>query len=202
MKDVVIIGTGGQAKVITDIVQRSGDHLLGFLTKDKGMKTYMGYPVLGSDTEYKKFPEAYFIIAIGNSKVRARFASEMSGMKWYCAIHPTAVISDADTVIGEGTAVMANAVVNPGAKIGRHCIINSGATVEHDNIIGDFSHISVGATLAGEVHIGDHTWVGVGATVKNGITICNDCMIGAGAVVVKDIHNPGVYVGIPSKSMQ
>ena len=45
------------------------------------------------------------------------------------------------------------------------------------------------------------TWVGIGATVKNGIKICDNCLIGAGAVVVKDILNPGIYIGTPAKML-
>ena len=201
MKNVVIIGTGGQAKVVADIVRLNGDHLLGFLTNDTTLCSYIGYPVLGLDTDYRRFPDAHYIVAIGNSEVRARFAAQMPSAKWYVAIHPAAVISDVDTQIGEGTAIMANAVVNPGAKIGKHCIINSGATVEHDNMIGDYAHISVGATLGGAVSVGAHTWIGAGATVKNGITICPECMIGAGAVVVKNIEEPGTYVGVPARKI-
>ncbi|HIX81308.1 MAG TPA: hypothetical protein H9980_04960 [Candidatus Erysipelatoclostridium merdavium] len=93
---------------------------------------------------------------------------------------------------------MANAVVNPGASIGKHCIINTSAVVEHDNIIEDYVHISVGAKIAGTVHIGKRTWIGIGATVKNNISICNDCMIGASGVVVKDILIPGTYIGVPA----
>ena len=97
---------------------------------------------------------------------------------------------------------MANAIVNPYATIGSHCIINSNATVEHDNRIEDFVHISVGARIAGTVRIGKRTWVGVGATVSNGISICEDCMIGAGAVVVRDIEMPGTYIGIPAHKLR
>ena len=48
-------------------------------------------------------------------------------------MHPTAVIGK-DVNIEEGSCVMANAVVNAGARIGKHCIINTCAVVEHDNI--------------------------------------------------------------------
>lgn len=198
MSDVIIIGTGGHAKVIADIVLCAGDHLVGFLTNDIDKKEFLGKPILGSDADYKKCKDCYLIIAIGNPNVRERIATSMIGAKWYTAIHPSAIISTIDTVIGEGTVVMANAVINPCSKIGNHCIINTNATVEHDNIVGDFAHISVGTKLAGTVKIGKRTWVGVGATVKNGISVCEDCMIGAGAVVVKNIIESGTYVGVPA----
>ena len=93
--------------------------------------------------------------------------------------------------------IMANAVVNAGAKIGKHCIINTGAIVEHDNQLDDYVHVSVGAKLAGTVSVGKSTWIGIGVSVKNNLSICSNCMIGAGAVVVKDIVNAGTYVGVP-----
>ena len=47
------------------------------------------------------------------------------------------------------------------------------------------------------MRIGSHTHVGMDATVKNNTEICSDCTIGAGAVVVKNIKEPGTYVGVP-----
>lgn len=202
MKNVIIIGTGGHAKVVADIVLRSSDHLVGFLTSDAGREEFMGWPVLGRDTEYRKFENCCFVIAIGNPGVRERISRSMDGVKWYTAVHPSASISAVHTSIGEGSVVMANAVINPYAQIGRHCIINSSATVEHDNIIEDFAHISVRAALAGTVRIGRRTWIGVGATVSNGISVCQDCMVGAGAVVVRNIETPGTYVGIPARKVK
>lgn len=198
MKDVIIIGTGGHAKVIADIVLCSGDNLAGFLTRESNINTFVGRSVLGSDTDYQKYADAYFVIAIGNADVRERIAAQMNGVKWYTAVHPSTVISKLDTALGEGSVIMANAVINPCTCIGRHCIINTSAVVEHDNVIDDFAHISVGAKLAGTVHIGKKTWVGVGATVSNNLSICDSCTVGAGAVVIKDITEAGTYVGVPA----
>lgn len=198
MKDVIIIGTGGHAKVIADIVLCAGDNLVGFLTKESEIDTFVGRPVLGSDVDYQKYADHYFVIAIGNADVRERIAAQMDDVKWYTAVHPSAVISELDTAIGEGSVIMANAVINPCARVGKHCIINTSAVVEHDNVIADFAHISVGAKLAGTVTVGKKTWVGVGATVSNNLSICDNCMIGAGAVVVKDITEAGTYVGVPA----
>lgn len=202
MKNVIIIGTGGHAKVVADIILNARDHLVGFITNDNKMEEFMGWPVLGKDTEYHKFMDCCFVIAIGNAKVRERISSSMDGVKWYTAIHPSSSISAIRTSIGEGSVVMANSVINPYAHIGKHCIINSNATIEHDNEIGDFVHISVGAKLAGTVGIGNRTWIGAGATVSNGISVCQDCMIGAGAVVIKEITEPGTYIGVPARKIK
>jgi len=202
-KKVIIIGASGHGKVIADIIIKSGDIILGFLDDNKKEDDFFcQYPILGKSNDYKKFQEeCEFVIAIGNAEIREKISLLCSGVKWYTAIHPQAIISSIDVSIGEGTVVMANAVINSGASIGKHCIINTSSVVEHDNIISDFAHISVGAKLAGTVSVGRKTWIGIGATVKNNINICDNCMIGAGAVVVKNIEEEGIYVGVPCKKI-
>ncbi len=202
-KEVIIIGASGHGKVVADIVVQSGDQALGFLDDAIDLPGEIcGIPVLGAVSEYSKYPEAWFVIAIGSAAVRRKIADSMPDVRWYTAIHPSAVVSPMETAIGRGTVVMANAVINPCARIGRHCIINTSAVVEHDNQIGDYAHISVGAKLAGTVTIGESTWVGIGAVVSNNLTICPECMIGAGAAVVKNIEEHGTYVGVPARKVK
>ena len=202
MKKVIIIGAGGHAKTVADIIQRSGDYIVGFLDNIRTNGEFIGLPILGDNSDYIKYIDNYFIIAIGDSLARERIANSMHDVKWYTAIHPDSIISSINTYIGEGTVITANAIINPESSIGKHCIINSSAVVEHDNKIGNYSHISVGAKLAGKVSIGTHTWIGAGATVSNNISVCDNCMIGAGAVVIRDIVNQGTYVGVPAKQIK
>ena len=94
---------------------------------------------------------------------------------------------------------MAGAVINVCSTVGMHCIINTGSIVEHDNVVGDYVHISPNVALGGTVHIGNSTHMGIGATVSNNISICDNCMIGAGAVVVRDVKESGTYMGVPAR---
>ena len=200
-KKVVIIGAGGHAKVIADIIEKSGDEIVGFLDDNKEIGTTIinDYKVIGDLNN--RFVMAVtkenleFIIAIGDNKKREE-TSHSPNLKFYTAIHPSAQIG-LDVEIQKGTVVMANACINSSAKIGKHCIINTGAIIEHDNIIEDFVHISPNVALGGTVKIGKSTHVGIGSTIKNNITICENCKIGAGAVVVKDIKEEGTYIGVP-----
>lgn len=204
MKTVIIIGASGHGKVIADIVKKSKDKIIGFLDDNLNMDNeFIGFPVLGAVSEYKQYiNQAEFIIAIGNASIRKKISEQLCKVKWYTAIHPKAVISDIDVTIEEGTVIMANAVVNSGARIGKHCIINSSSVVEHDNFIGDYSHISVGTKLAGTVCVGELSWIGIGACVSNNINICGECVVGAGAVVIRDITEKGTYVGVPAKKIK
>lgn len=199
-KQVIIVGASGHGRVVADIVRSAGNQVLGFLDDNPNLpEKISGIPYLGLCKDYVNYPDAEFLIAIGNAQVRKMLAQRMEGVKWHTAIHPSAVISSMDTAIGEGTVVMANAVVNPGAVVGKHCILNTASVVEHDDRIADYVHISVGAKLGGGVAVGQATWVGIGAAVCNNMTICENCMIGAGAVVVRNLEVPGTYVGVPAR---
>lgn len=201
-KNVVIIGAGGHAKVIADIVKKSGDNLLGFLddSKEAGSEVLDAF-VLGGVDSFLEYADAYLIIGIGNPKVRETISQKLTGCQLYTAIHPTAVIGEG-VRIGEGTCVMANAVINPDAVVGKYCIINTAAIVEHDNRLADFVHVSPGAALAGTVTVGERTHIGIGANVKNNTAICADVVVGAGGVVIRDITEEGTYVGVPVRKVQ
>jgi len=199
MNKVIVVGTGGHAKVVSDIILKSGDELVGYLDGITPYGVFLERPILGNEYDYVNYPDCKFIIAIGDSKVRENIAEMMLGADWYTAIHPSSVVSQIDVKIGRGTVVCANAVINPSTVIGDHCIINTAACIEHDDTIGDFSHISVGAKMAGHVSVGSHVWLGIGATVRDKVKICDHAFVGAGAVVVKDISKQGLYIGVPAK---
>ncbi len=201
-KDVIIIGAGGHAKVIADIVRKSGDNLIGFLddTKEVGTEFFDAF-ILGKTDAFSEYAGKAFIIAIGNNAIREKLAAKMQGVAFYTAIHPTAVMAEGVT-LGEGSCVMANAVINADAKIGKHCIINTASVVEHDNRISDYVHISPAAALAGTVTVGERTHIGIGACVKNNTDICADVTVGAGAVVVKNITEGGTYIGVPARKVK
>lgn len=209
-KQVVIIGAGGHAKVIADIIQKSGDIVYGFLDDNLKKGTVIAnderLKVIGDfNTRFTlpiTHPDLEFIIAIGDNKRREEIAEKnVPNMKYYTAIHPSANIG-IDVSIEEGTAIMANACINSSSKIGKHCIINTGAIIEHDNQIADYVHISPNATLCGTVKVGKLTHIGAGVTVKNNIYITSNCIIGAGAVVVKNIEEEATYVGMPAQIMR
>jgi sugar O-acyltransferase (sialic acid O-acetyltransferase NeuD family) len=198
-KQVVIIGASGHGKVIADIVMKSGDTVRGFLDDNENICSVAGISVLGKIADFFNYKDCEFVIAIGYAAIREAIAEKLGAVKWYTAVHPAAVISGLDVEISEGTVIMANAVINPGTRIGKHCIINTAAVVEHDNNISDYVHISVGVRLGGTVSIGKASLVGIGSCVINNVSICGGCTIGAGAAVVNDIKEPGTYLGVPAR---
>ena len=195
---LVILGASGHGKVISDIAMENGYTDIVFLDDDRAIKECAGFPVVGNCSEYEKYINSDFIVAIGNSSIRSAFQKKLPNIIYL--IHPNAVIGR-NVKIGKGTVIMAGSVINPGAIIGEGCIINTSSSVDHDCRIGDYVHVAVGSHVAGTVEVGDHSWIGSGATVINNIKVCKQCIIGAGAVVVKDINQSGTYIGVPAKQM-
>lgn len=199
-KKVIIIGASGHAKVIADIVKNNNDILIGFLDDNLEIQNKIIFDskkVLGTIEDVYKYSDCYFIIGIGNNKVRKLISNKYKKLKWYTAVHPNAVIAN-EVEIGEGTVIMAGTVINTGTKIGKHCIVNTSSSLDHDNVLEDYVHISPGAHLAGTVRVGEETWVCSGVTVINNINIGKNNIIGAGATVIKSIlEENGTYVGIP-----
>lgn len=199
MEEVIIIGAGGHGKVIADIITACGDKVIGFLD-DNVEGNYYGNNIIGNISDVPKFMDSEFVIAVGDNDIRENIA-EKNKVKWYTAIHPTAIISPT-VKIGEGTVVMANSVINASSTIGKHCIINTAAVVEHDNYIGNYSHISPNAILAGTVILGRKVHIGASAVLINNINVSDNIIIGAGAVVVKNIDTAGTYVGTPVRKIK
>lgn len=206
MKDkLLIIGASGHGKVVADIaIKMNKWDSISFLDDNEAVKVCMGLQVVGKTDDSSKYKDdADFFVAIGNNTIREKIQEKLEnkGLSIVSLVHPNAVIGK-DVEIGKGTVAMAGAVINSSTRIGKGCIINTSCSIDHDNTIEDYVHISPGANLAGTVKVGKGTWIGIGSVVSNNINICSEATIGAGTVVIKDIIESGTYVGVPVKKIR
>jgi UDP-perosamine 4-acetyltransferase len=201
---VVIVGSGGHAKVVIELVRAGGNNLIvgctglaevGFVLSE--------VPILGTDTvlpalRAKGVRNAF--VAIGNNRRRRQLLAQISelGFDFINAVSPKAVVSPSAT-LGRGIAVMAGAVINASARIGDGAIINTNASVDHDCRIGNGAHIGPGSTLAGNVEVGCEAFLGVATCVIPGIRVGSRTIIGAGSVVVRDIPDDVTAMGAPAR---
>ncbi|GIN69624.1 acetyltransferase [Bacillus sp. J14TS2] len=199
---LLIIGASGHGKVVSDIAMKMNKwQSIAFLDDDEKIKSSMGLKVIGTSQNVSKYIDEYEIfVGIGNNCIRQKIYNllEEEGATIPTLIHPDAVVAQ-QVVVGEGTVIMPGAIINSCTKIGKGCILNTGSSIDHDNCVMDFVHISPGVHLAGNVNVGTRSWMGIGSIVSNNLSITNDCEIGAGAVVVKDITESGTYIGVPAR---
>ncbi len=153
------------------------------------------YPLSQFDpTEYK------VLVAIGDPKLRYDMVQKLpKNTKYFTFIHPTAEILDDNVMIGEGSIICAGCILTTNIKIGSHSHLNLHTTIGHDCEIGTFFTTAPGVKVSGNCKIYDCVYVGTNASIKEKITIHSLSTIGLNAGIVKDIEEPGVYVGTPAK---
>lgn len=202
--DVVIVGYGGHALVVADALTSSGRTIVGYCDHKENADNPANLLFLGAETSAEAATVLGghgFLITIGSNKLRAKITGLLTGQGFRAAapsIDASALIS-AKATIGAGTQVQGRVVVNSLATIGKGVILNTGCIVEHEGVVGDFSHIAPGAVLAGNVRVGKGVFIGGNATVIPGITIGDNATVGAGAVVLQDVPAGRTVVGNPAR---
>lgn len=207
MKNIVVVGGGGHARVVIGLIRRlAGYRLLGF-TDPQPVAPLLSAPYLGDDRVLRDILQAHgpcsAALGIGNtgiSETRVRKAEQLvdMGFELPALVSPAAVVAE-DVTIGAGTVVLDAATVVTGASIGSACILNTGCIVDHDCHVGDGVHLAPGSTLCGGVEVGQLAMIGAGAVVIQYRKICERALVGAGATVTSDLSEPGVYVGLPAR---
>ena len=207
-ESVLLIGAGGHAKVVLDAMLAKGQfEVLGLLDTDPSRcgARVLGVPVLGDETllQQEAYERSSLFLCIGDNEQRLVIAAryEATSRRFASVSHPTASLGR-EVEIGDGTVVLAAAVVNAGTSIGAHCIVNTCASIDHDCRLADGVHVSPGARLAGGVCVGRGAHIGIGASVLPGVSIGALAKVGAGAVVLSDVPEGVTVVGVPAKPVQ
>lgn len=197
--NISIIGAGGHSKVIIDIIRELGNYNIIGIYDDNKTGNFSGIKIIGKIAEIN-ITSDYFIIGIGNDKIRKKIAEEYNQLKWATLIHPKTIISKTST-IKEGTVICAGAIIQTEVIIGKHCIINTNCNIDHESIISDYCSICPSSTICGQVKVGESSFIGANSTVIQTIEIGKECIIGAGTVVIRNIPNNSKVVGNPARNI-
>lgn len=203
---VVILGAGGHAHVMLDVLRRQGAaEVIGFLDAAEelqGTRTRGGLEVIGGTdaADVRNCGADAFVVAIGSNQIRQMIFERCieAGLAPWTAVHPAATVAESAT-LGEGAQVVAGVIVCPHATVGRDVILNTACTVDHDNVIGAHAFIAPGAHLGGDVRVGVRAFIGIGASVLPGVSIGERATVGGGAVVIEDVPPGAVVVGVPAR---
>lgn len=196
---LVILGFGGHARSVADVALRSGiDRIVFFDESARPGESFAGFAA------QPHWPEALpgwcAFPASGDPERRRDLirSSEERGFEICSLLSPSAYVG-LEAIVDKGVLIAHQAHIGPGARIGAGAIVNTAAVVDHETQIGEYSHIAVNATVAGRCVIGRSVMIGAGATITHKISICDGVTVGAGTVVVRDITEPGTYVGLPAR---
>lgn len=190
---VYLYGASGHAKVVMDIAKKAYVEVPCLIDDNPQVEELAGIPVVHSAEGLSPI-----IVTIGDCRIRRSIVKRLGEREYISVVHPNSIIAES-AKIGNGTVVMAGAILNPFVRVGKHSIVNTGASLGHDVQVGDFVHIAPHCTLCGEVEVGEGTWIGAGTTVIQCVKIGKNCFIGAGSVVIKDIPDDCLCYGNPAK---
>ena len=189
--DIILVGGGGHCISVIDVIEQQGKYnIKGIIDiKENIGKDVLGYKIIGSDNDLQDLflscPNA--IVSVGqikSSNLRIHLFQKLKTIGYHLpiVISPLAYVSKY-ALIGEGSIIMHQALVNAGVKIGKICIINTKANIEHGVQIEDFCHISTGTIVNGDCIVSRETFIGSNATISNGVTIPPNSIISAGEFV-------------------
>ena len=142
--------------------------------------------------------DGQLFIAVDDPTLRQEMMQSVPREQLVNLIHPSAVISPSARM-GNNNYVGPLATMGMNATVGHGIVLNTRSSIEHDNVIGDFSFFGTGVTLCGWVKTEERVFVGGGAIVKPGVTIGEDTILGTGAVLVKDADPASTYIGNPAR---
>ena len=189
-----LIGYGGHAR---EVLSQIGKNLPCFVDDEYVTKNTL--PLSSFDPKKYKI-----IVAIGDPIERKKIISKLpKNTKYFTFIHPSVQILDKKTItIGLGSFIGANSILTTNISIGEHTILNRGNQIGHDTKIGDFLSAMPGSIVSGNCNLGDCVYLGTNSSIREKINICDNVTIGLGSGVVKNISEPGTYVGLPTKKIK
>ncbi len=209
-RPAIVIGGGGHAKVLVDLLLALGYDVLGFTDRDPRVDNFLlGVRCVGSDDVIAQRwqPNEVHLVngvgSIGAPQARVAVFDEFvrQGFTFATLVHPAATVSP-NAILDQGVQVMAGAVIQAGSRIGRNTIVNTRASIDHDCDIAAHVHVAPCAVLSGGVRVGTRAHIGCGATVLQGLALGMDSIVGGGAAVIRDVP-PGVTVaGVPAKMLR
>jgi len=163
MKNIVIIGSGGHANSLIDLIDSSKKFkILGYFDKLKNSKLRLKY--LGDDFEIKKYNIKFAAMGIGlgllpKKKMQIIKKYMDKGINFPRLIHKSSYVSKT-SIIDDGAQIFAGTVINSNTVIKPHTVINTGSIIEHDCHIGENSFICPGSIILGTSKIGKNTIIG------------------------------------------
>lgn len=212
MKDLIVIGSGGLGRETVWTAERMNAaqpewNILGFLDDNIQIRgrTVDGYKVIGTVSDAVKYPDAYFVVAIGSARIRRLIAeklSELCDVKYATLIDPAAVICRERVKIGEGCIICANTYITLDIAIGNHVYIGGNGTVGHDAVIEDFVTLYPGVNVSGTTKIGTGSELGTGTQIIQGLSVGRNTIVGAGSVIVRNLPSDCTAVGVPAKPIK
>ncbi len=214
MEDIVILGAGGTAKDVIEMVQRvrqGGMHslrILGLLDDRSSLwgQKVEGYPVLGPLSLAREMPHVLFVNALASVRTLRRLPHllaelGLSSDRFLTLVDPEATVFPS-AILGKGSIVYSGARILSRAKVGVLCTVLSNAVINHEAHVGSYSVLASNVSLSGRVQVGEGCYLGSGCVVREDVKVGEGAIVGMGSVVIRDVPPRTVVVGNPARVLR
>jgi sugar O-acyltransferase (sialic acid O-acetyltransferase NeuD family) len=209
-KQLLIVGTGAEARIAADVFAAMGHVVLGFLETDPDRNkgelndiNVVGHYEREDAVAVLKDARIEYIVAVGDMAEREEVYGKVAGRTRRPsanAVHPLSWHSPYATV-GFGNLFNAGTVLNANSRVGDMNHFHSGVTVEPDVQVGSFCNFNSGVRIGANVRIDDGVFIGTGAVIHPGVHLGKGCLVGAGSVVLKAVGSGEKVFGNPAKAV-
>lgn len=209
-RNILIYGAGGFAREIAWLAEKSVEPcaVVAFIDDhSEARPTLRGMPVLSLGEASHRFPDAAFVVAVGNPATRRRLvaAALQAGLQTRALVH-RGVEQSASVAVGTGTLICAGSILTTDIVVGKHVHINLDCTIGHDAVIEDYVTLAPGVHVSGNVRLETGVYIGTGACIINGteqdpLVVGANATVGMGAVVTRSVPAGVTVVGNPAKPL-
>jgi sugar O-acyltransferase (sialic acid O-acetyltransferase NeuD family) len=204
MEKILIIGAGGHAHSVIEVLLEQGQHyeIAGIVDQQYGkIGSLYGIPLIGDMSAVPAIFQSGVrnaIIASGSNSIRKKISVDFKQFNFPAIISKKAIIGYSVS-IDDGSIIMPGVCLRINASIGQHCIVNTNVCIDHECKVGNFVHIAPGCAISGRVSIDDGVFLGTGTSVIDKLRIGQWSTVGAGGVVINDLSPHLLAVGVPTR---
>lgn len=199
----IIMGAGDFAREVYEYHKFLKIPVYGFYDEVTESSSLRDLPIYKNLNQIPEINKCLFVAGTGNPIVNKKFSNliEKNNLNFSKPIICDSYIGE-NVLIGDGSVVCPKSVLTCDIDIGKFCVINISTTIGHDCILEDFVVLSPNCSLSGHTKIHSETLLGTSVVTIPKRNICNNVVVGASSCVVKDILEPGTYIGSPAKRIK
>lgn len=206
-KRLGIIGSGDLGQLIAYHAAQSKKFIVaGFFDDTKATGDIVcGNKILGGSKDIEACANSAIvdelILAIGYKHFETRkklFLSLKERVKFANVIHPSSYIDDSCR-LGEGIVILPGCTLDRNVELADNVLLNTGCVIAHDSKVNAHSFLSPAVAMAGFSSVGECCNIGINTTIIDNIRISDNIQTGGATVVIRDLAEPGLYVGNPAR---
>lgn len=208
-KRVAFIGSGELSLSIAHyMIEDNQYEVVGFFDDYTPINTDVkGYKIIGKldDIESMHKDNIFDGLVNGVGFMRMEYRKEVfdrfKGIVPFVNFFHSSCIIDSTATVGEGVIIFPMSMLYYNAVIEDNVFIQVNTTVT-DSLVCKDTMVSGGVMIAGRSTVGQGCNIGVKTCISSDVKICAGVRTGAATTIVKDITEPGTYVGVPAKKIK